>query len=246
MLTKAIDCTIERRLLVNYRIDPEMVARVLPGSFRPQLVRGWAVGGVCFIRMAALRPAHFPAALGPKTENVAHRFAVEWDDDQGTHAGVFIPRRATSSRMTALAGDRVFPGAYQLARFTVTETASELQIGVESRDGSLSLAVSGHEATSFGGELFGSLGDALTFFQQGSLGFSPSGTAAGLAGVRLFSEKWDGRPVRVEHIASSMFDDTNVFPGGSCTFDSALVMRNLPVRWRTEGSLKTDCQSKAA
>jgi hypothetical protein len=246
MLTKAIDCIIERRLLVNYRIDPEIVARLLPASFRPQLVRGWAVGGVCFIRLDAVRPAHFPVALGPKTENVAHRFAVEWDDDQGTHAGVFIPRRDTSSRITALAGDKVFPGAYQLARFSVTEAASEIQIGVESRDGSLSLTVSAHEAASLGGELFGSLGEALTFFQQGSLGFSPSGGAAGLTGVRLLSEKWDGRPVRVEHIASSMFDDTNVFPEGSCTFDSALVMRNLPVRWRNEGSLKTDCQSRAA
>lgn len=194
MLTDNIECTIERRLLVNYRIDPEVVKRLLPASFRPQLVSGWAVGGVCFIRLGSLRPAHFPSALGSRTENVAHRFAVEWDDDQGTQVGVFVPRRDTSSRFMALAGDKLFPGAYRLARFTVQERASELQIGVDSRDGTLALSVSAREATSLGGELFGSLEEAMTFFRQGSLGFSPSGGRAVLSGC--VSSVSGGRPVR--------------------------------------------------
>jgi hypothetical protein len=246
MLTGAIDCTIERRLLVNYRIDPETVMRLLPAPFRPQLVSGWAVGGVCFIRLAGLRPVHVPAAFGSRTENVAHRFAVEWDDDKGTHVGVFVPRRDTSSPITAFAGDKLLPGAYHLARFTVQEQGSELRIGVESRDGTLALAVSAHESSSLGGELFDSLEAALTFFRKGSLGFSPSGAGTRLAGVRLVSECWDGRPVSVGGMASSMFDDKTVFPNGSCTLDSALVMRNLPVRWRNEGMLGTHSNAVAA
>jgi len=246
MLTDSFDCTIERRLLVNYRIDPEVVMRLLPAPFRPQLLSGWAVGGVCFIRLGGLRPAHFPSVVGSRTENVAHRFAVEWDDDRGTHVGVFVPRRDTSSRLTALAGDKLFPGAYHLARFTVDERASELRIGVDSRDGTLALCVSAQEAPSLGGELFGSLDDALTFFRRGSLGYSPSGSTGSLIGVRLVSENWEGRPVSISHMASSMFDDDRAFPEGSCTFDSALVMRNLPVRWHTEGRLKSQSQAKVA
>ena len=246
MLTDSIDCTIERRLLVNYRIDPEVVMGLLPAPFRPQLVSGWAVGGVCFIRLGNLRPAHFPSALGSRTENVAHRFAVEWDDEQGTQVGVFVPRRDTSSRLTALAGDKLFPGAYHLARFEVQEGASELQIGVGSRDGTLALSVSAHEAPSLEGELFGSLEEALTFFRHGSLGFSPSGGTGSLVGVRLICESWEGRAVSIGHMASSMFDDNQAFPKGSCALDSALVMRNLPVRWRNEGTLESRSQTKAA
>jgi hypothetical protein len=246
MLTDTIKCTIERRILVNYRIDPEMVTRFLPAPFRPQLVSGWAVGGVCFIRLGSLRPAHVPSALGSRTENVALRFAVEWDDDQGTRVGVYVPRRDTSSRLTALAGDKLFPGAYHLARFKVQERPSELRIGVDSRDGTLALSVSAHEAPCLGGALFGSLEEALTFFRQGSLGFSPSGRTDGLVGVRLISERWEGRPVSIEHMVSSMFDDDHVFPKGACTLDSALVMRNLPVRWSNEGLLESRAQSKAA
>ena len=97
MITRNIDSIIERRLLVSYRIDPELVDALLPPPFRPQLVNGHAVGGVCFIRMRALRPAPLPRAAGVTTENVAHWFAIEWHDKQGSHSGVFIPRRDTST-----------------------------------------------------------------------------------------------------------------------------------------------------
>ena len=103
--------------------------------------------------------------MGITTENVAHRFAVEWDDEAGSHAGVFIPRRATNSRITALAGDRVFPGAHQLARFEVEEQGGRLFLGVRSEDGSLGLSVAAHESTEMDGSIFTSLDDAVDFFR---------------------------------------------------------------------------------
>jgi hypothetical protein len=239
VITNAIACTIERRLLVNYRIDPEVLERHLPEPFRPQLVSGWAVGGVCFIRLGGLRPAHFPRAIGLTTENVAHRFAVEWHDDCGTQVGVFIPRRDTDSRLTTLAGDRAFPGIHRLARFGVQEDGPVLRIDVTSHDGGLELSVSAHESATLDSQLFGSLEDAVDFFRQGSLGFSPSGTTECLAGVRLECPRWDARPVNVDSMNSSMFDDGTAFPKGSCTLDCGLVMRDLKARWITEGALES-------
>jgi hypothetical protein len=239
MLTNAIACTIERRLLVNYRIDPEVVERHLPAPFRPQLVSGWAVGGVCFIRLGGLRPVPFPRVVGLTTENVAHRFAVEWDDDRGTQVGVFIPRRDTDSRLTAVAGDRVFPGLHSLARFDVQEDGPTLRIDVASHDGGLGLSVRAHESANLGSQLFGSLEDAIDFFRRGSHGYSPSGPTACLAGVGLECEQWDARPVNVDSMISSMFDDGTVFPKGSCTLDCGLVMRDLKARWITEGVLES-------
>jgi hypothetical protein len=237
MLTNAVLCTIERRLLVNYRIDPELVVRQLPKPFRPHLVSGLAVGGVCFIRLGELRPNYFPSTVGITTENVAHRFAVEWDDDAGTQVGVFIPRRDTNSRVTALAGDRIFPGSHRLARFQVEERGSEFHIEVRSHDTSLDLSVSAHESADIEGELFGSLGQAIEFFRRGSLGYSPSGSSDCLTGVRLQSESWDARPVTIDDMRSSLFDNTAIFPKGSCALDFGLVMRNFRARWISEGAL---------
>jgi hypothetical protein len=231
MLTNAVLCTIERRLLVNYRIDPEQVVRQLPKPFRPHLVSGLAVGGVCFIRLGELRPNYFPSTVGITTEN------VEWDDDAGTQVGVFIPRRDTNSRVTALAGDRIFPGSHRLARFQVEERGSEFHIEVRSHDTSLDLSVSAHESADIEGELFGSLGQAIEFFRRGSLGYSPSGSSDCLTGVRLQSESWDARPVTIDDMRSSLFDNTAIFPKGSCALDFGLVMRNFRARWISEGAL---------
>lgn len=236
---KSVDCTIERRLLINYRIDPEVAGRHLPSPFRPLLVSGWAVGGVCLIRLGRLRPAHLPKAIGLTTENAAHRFAVEWDDERGTQAGVFIPRRDTNSRMTALAGDRLFPGLHHLAEFQVRDDGPEIHIAVSSHDGTLDLSTTAYESEALGGELFSCLDDAIGFFRRGARGYSSHGALDELAGVRLECPRWDARPVHIDSLRSSMFDDHDAFPKGSCTVDFGLVMRDLPARWVSDGNLRS-------
>jgi hypothetical protein len=239
MAMRAIDCTIERRLLINYRIDPEVAQGHLPAPFRPHLVSGWAVGGVCLIRLGGLRPAHLPRSVGLTTENVAHRLSVEWDDDEGSQVGVYIPRRDTDSYLTVLVGDRAFPGRHHLARFEVHDDGPDIGIAVTSRDGTLDLSARAHESATLGGELFPSLGNAIDFFRQGSHGYSPQGADGRFAGVHLECPRWAAQPAAVDSVRSSMFDDPEAFPKGSCVVDFGLIMRDLPARWVSDGILRT-------
>jgi uncharacterized protein YqjF (DUF2071 family) len=234
VITKTIDSVIERRLLVSYRIDPERVEALLPRPFRPQVVNGHAVGGVCFIRMSSLRPAHLPRVAGLTTENVAHRFAVEWDDADGSHTGVYVPRRDTNSRLTAALGAGLFPGAYHYARFRVTESADLIRIDVRSHDRMVALSVEAASAPGLASGLFASLDEATGFFRRGATGFSPSSAGGCLDGVRLHSDDWSARPMSVSSITSSLFDDAAVFPAGTCVLDSALLMSNITARWTAE------------
>lgn len=55
-----LSSVIERRLLVNYRADPAIVASLLPAPFRPQQIGGWAVAGICLIRLGQVRPPRVP------------------------------------------------------------------------------------------------------------------------------------------------------------------------------------------
>jgi hypothetical protein len=85
---------IRRRVLVNFRVDAEVMQRQLPAPFRPKLLGGQAVAGICLIRLEQLRPRLVPFRLGLASENAAHRVAVEWEDAEGrTREGVYIPRR---------------------------------------------------------------------------------------------------------------------------------------------------------
>ena len=79
MKMPAVEGIIERRLLVNYRVAPGALAGILPAPFRPKLVGGYAIAGICLIRLASVRPRGLPAGLGLRSENAAHRIAVEWD-----------------------------------------------------------------------------------------------------------------------------------------------------------------------
>src|SRR5436305_8499561 len=93
---------IDRRILVNYHVDPDVLTPLLPAPFRPKVVHGVGMVGICLIRLKRLRPTFLPAWLGISSENAAHRVAVEWDDGGGVREGVYIRRRDTSSRINAL------------------------------------------------------------------------------------------------------------------------------------------------
>src|SRR4051812_8003028 len=96
---------IARRLLVNYRVDPQTLRSLLPSPFRPKLVSGFAIAGICLIRLEQIRPDGLPSFVGVSSENAAHRIAVEWTDAlERPQEGVYIPRRDTSSRLNTVVG----------------------------------------------------------------------------------------------------------------------------------------------
>lgn len=221
---------IRRRLLVNYRIDPDVAQRRLPSSFRPKLQNGFAIAGICLIRLENIRPRRFPGLLGLSSENAAHRFAVEWDGGEG----VYIPRRDSDSLVSHLAGGRLFPGEYQRAAFTVADDGQHIDFAMRSADGAVSVRVSGSAAAQLPRtSIFSSVAEASAFFEGGSLGYSARKDSPKLDGIMLHTESWSVQPLHVDDVASSYFADEALFPPGSATFDCALVMRNIAHEWES-------------
>lgn len=109
----AIRGRIRRRILVNFRVDPEVMRRQLPAPFRPKLLGTSAVAGLCLIRLEGIRPALLPTPLGLNSENAAHRVAVVWDEDTQAREAVWIPRRDSNSLLAKLVGGRWFPGEHR-------------------------------------------------------------------------------------------------------------------------------------
>ena len=90
MRLPTIQGTIRRRILANFRVDPQAMQRQLPSRFRPKLYDGFAVVGICMIRLNHIRPKLMPEIVGISSENAAHRVAVLWDENGSTREGVFI------------------------------------------------------------------------------------------------------------------------------------------------------------
>jgi hypothetical protein len=224
---------IRRRMLVNYRADPDVVARVLPSPFRPKLHDDTAVVGVCLIRLEDIRPRGFPRMLGLASENAAHRIAVVWSDAAGAHEGVYIPRRDTGSSVNHLAGGRLFPGEHQRATFRVQDTEDRVALSMVSADGLVQLDVLGRLASALPEtSIFKTTDEASAFFEPGSVGYSATASGARLDGVVLTTYSWSVTPLEIERVSSSYFDDEIVFPAGSVAFDSALIMRDIAHQWQ--------------
>lgn len=225
---------IDRRMLVNFRARPEVVAKMLPAPFRPKLVCGWAMVGICLIRLKDIRPHGFPALCGLNSENAAHRIAVEWDENGAMREGVFIPRRDTSSQLQAFVGGRVFPGVHHRATFKVKETANEFCLKMRSEDGVTTVDVQAKLANWLDtNSVFTSLADASDFFARGAVGYSATCEAGCWDGLELHTTGWNVEPLEVSVVKSSFFDDRERFPSGSIEFDCALLMRGIDHEWRT-------------
>ena len=237
---------IARRLLINYRVAPDVLATLLPAPFRPQIVGDYGVTGICLIGLRAVRPRGLPAALGLSSENAAHRIAVEWEDDGTTRRGVFIPRRDTSSRVNLALGGRVFPGVHHLAGFTVREEGDYISVSLVSEDGATRVAVDGHLSAALPRDsVFESLAAASTFFEEGALGYSVGRRPGVYDGLELTTTKWEVSPLAIDRVASTFFDDRAMFPSGSVAFDCALLMRNVAHEWHARGTITADAIATA-
>jgi hypothetical protein len=240
MKIPAITGIIRRRILLNYRVAPDVVQRILPANFRPKLVGGYAIAGVCLIRLEKIRPKGMPGIAGISSENSAHRIAVHWDDDvSGPGQGVFVPRRDTDSRLNALAGGRIFPGVHHLSRFTVSDQDGQISLRVDADDIDTPLVdLECRETDEFPAEsVFSTLQESSEFFEAGCVGYSSRPDSCTLDGLLLKVADWQVSPLSVVSARSAYFDGHSLFPRDCIAFDHALLMRDIPHEWHSEPTM---------
>jgi hypothetical protein len=239
MKIPAIIGTIDRRILINYQVDKEVLQRFLPEPFGPKLVKGKGIAGICLIRLKYVRPKGVPFAIGMSSENGAHRIAVEWTENGELKEGVFVPRRDTSSKLNALAGGRIFPGVHHHADFMVEEDQDNYSVSFKSEDGTY-LAIRAKQTSDWSKEsVFDDLSNASDFFKQGSVGYSPDKTGEVFDGLELKTESWEVSPLTVTEVRSSFFEDESTFPKGTIKFDNALLMKNIDHEWKSKATIRS-------
>lgn len=224
---------IKRRILVNYRAEPEAIQKILPPRFRPKLHDGRAVAGICLIRLERIRPKYAPEFVGVSSENAAHRIAVLWEDETGaTKEGVYIPRRDTNSFINHFAGGTLFPGEHHAADFSVAESENAIDFAMRSKDGAIRVKLTGEVSENLPKDsIFSSIAEASEFFEKGSLGYSVNKDGKELDGMTLQIENWKVEALNLGSVKSNYYENETIFPKNSIEFDHALVMRNIAHEW---------------
>ena len=200
---------IDRRILVNFTVEPDVIKKILPAPFRPKLVNGKAIAGICLIRLANVRPKGLPAFIGVGSENGAHRIAVEWFENGQLKEGVYIPRRDSSSWFNTLVGGRLFPGKHHHAKFDIKEDGQNYHVAFNSSDNTV-ISVDASLTDTFNPKsIFKDLATASNFFKAGSTGYSPNNNK--YDGLLLNAYKWEVKPLKVNKVVSSFFEDKSMF-----------------------------------
>ena len=233
MKMPAIQGIIRRRILVNFRVDPAVMQCLLPAPFQVKTAHGYAMAGICLIRLEQIHPSFIPFPFGVSSENAAHRVAVCWTDKNGAeHEGVFIFRRDTDSNFNHLAGGRLFPGEQHHASFKVSDKEETVDFAMQSDDGKVEIHLHGQESSEFpAASIFSSLAEASALYETGAIGYSATRQGDHAEGMKFSTEAWQVSPLVLESVYSNFFADTSRFPLGSVTFDCALLMRNIPHEW---------------
>lgn len=231
--TSTITGIIARRVVVSLRITPEVIARILPPSFQPKVIHGWAIAGLCLTRLSHMRLTGMPAFMGIPSENCAHRIVVSWFDENGnSQDGVYLPLRHTDSALNILLGKTLFPAELEKAQFDVTESDTELNFRMSANKGRFQIEFKGTLLEDVpAGSIFSSAAELSDFQEQVKVGFWTRSERDTFDAHQLQVQKWSGRPMRVDQFYSSYFSDADVFPPGSVEIDSAFFMHNLKHTW---------------
>ncbi len=137
-----------------------------------------------------------------------------------------------------MAGGTVFPGIHHHANFTVKESNDHFSVALQSDDGNTRLHVSGTVTDHLpDSSVFSSVAEASEFFELGSLGYSATQMDGRFDGLELRCRNWRVKPLEIEQIESSYFEDQSLFPRGSVDFDCALLMRGIHHEWHGRDDL---------
>jgi hypothetical protein len=85
--------------------------------------------------------------------------------------------------------------------------------------------------------IFETLENVSAFFEQGSVGYSPTEGNC-YEGIELQTREWKVQPLEVAQVSSGFFEDKSIFPEGCIQFDNALLMENISHEWKTLPDIK--------
>ena len=234
-IIKEIIGKINHRILSNYRIEPQVAQSVLPKEFKPKLIHGFAIGGICQVSLSDMRPNGLPVIAGTKSHNAAHRIAVISPAGEGD----YIPRRDTNSILNSISGGRIFPGIYMKSDFKVINEGDNYIVEIKDKYNKIIMYIN----CSISEELdqmsiFESVDEVSSFFKSGNIGWSPKKQNGEFDVIELKTVGWKMEPLKVNDHFSAYFNDETIFPKGSVTFDSAMIMRNLEHSWISREGLR--------
>ena len=223
---------VRGRVVVFYRVEPDVARGLLPSELRPRITAGSAIVVLCYTHLGRLETRFLPHRLAT-SHHLAYRVSAEAAGENGPTCSTWVAHRETSSRIGARWNEKVFRHGHGRSRFSIEDDACELTLRVESSRGDeLFLRASACEST---GTVFSQPNDVGEFFRNDGT-IRPHGVFAREADVVDAHNAFVPEPLALIELRSAFFEDPDRFPSGSVAIDGAWRLtstRTRSVRERT-------------
>jgi uncharacterized protein YqjF (DUF2071 family) len=229
MRTTFRDC-----FLVNFRMAPETLARVLPPPLEPDVYRGQAFLSVVIAEMEQMRPAFMPPALGITYQQVVYRAVVRCGDQRGVH---FLRSDADNPLMVVMGNLLSFfrfhearvvrasgAGLHHFDLVAASGDHADIHATFDVGRGSRAVPAS---------SVFPDIDKAQRFLVELYTAFRPSSDGATMSSVDIERGRWHIRMVDAPRARFDLMDGSHPFPAGSTTLDSVIYVEDIEYLWHT-------------
>ncbi len=240
-LTAVQTCWVDA-VSINYAVDPDALAALLPAPLVPELHKGSAWVQVLVSRLREMRPQGTPALLGVSFHQVSYRAAVTYRDAGGDpRRGGYFVRSDTDNAVMRAVGNALQEfkfHAFGAADIRLARHSHVLQVDVAPAAGSapggrisLSLDTRPRQATP-AGSVWASEAELQTPLVECYDAFGVDPAARYVYCLTIDRDAWNARfatPLAV----SCEFHETGPLGGGASRLDSVLHLpRECAYRWR--------------
>ena len=214
--------------LVNFAIEPSVLARALPSPLVPDIYadRGWL--SVVIAQMSGMRPAGIPQPLGVTYNQVVYRAVVRHGDARGVH---FLRSDSDSCLMSAL-GNAMSFFAFHHADIEMQRDSDLQSVEVRTRDHTADIQARFRPSTELPPtSVFPDLATAKRQLVELFDAYHPRPGRPVTDQISIRRSDWELRLVEDEIARYQLMDDSAMFPAGSAVLDSVFAVKDLMYRW---------------
>ena len=229
-----IRARVVERLIFNFALPPEALARRLPPGLRPAVVHGAAVASFCILDLENVVFGPIPDRMGVRNVNCAHRFAVI--DESTGEPSVYVVERNTNSRLGAFLSSLGFPGKHPWVDARIERDVDAWEVTI----GDL-FSARARRAASLRSSLFPSLEVFAAFLASGVRSYCPAVKPDTLNVVDLHKEEGAYEALEAERVTDRLLSEWLDAPE-TLPIDSAMRNAGGAYRWQYCGQRPRGCQ----
>jgi hypothetical protein len=210
------------RLLIVYRTDPRALAALLPPELAPAEFKGHGLAALVYTHRVRASGRWWKAPPSQGGDLLSLRFDAQFHGESPQRAAVWIPRRDTSSELSARMSSLLLPGEHQCCDVALEQSECALELCVKSTRGE-ELYLRAGLAGELRGSLFANPRELEHWLAEPRIvrpkspfeALEPEFDRSALASGRLAAE-----PIEVRVLRAHPFDDPQIFAPGTVELDS--------------------------